>query len=61
MVEIQYRNARIKLGNTDLVYEPAEDSFLLADAALKEAKPGMRILEIGGQVQVLCRLYSSQT
>jgi release factor glutamine methyltransferase len=47
MVEIQYRNARIKLGNTDLVYEPAEDSFLLADAALKEAKPGMRILEIG--------------
>ncbi|MDD3316727.1 MAG: class I SAM-dependent methyltransferase [Methanosarcina sp.] len=47
MVEIQYRNARIKLGDTDLVYEPAEDSFLLADAALKEAKPGMRILEIG--------------
>jgi release factor glutamine methyltransferase len=47
MVEIEYRKARIKLGNTDLVYEPAEDSFLLADAALKEAKPGMRILEIG--------------
>jgi len=47
MVEIEYRKARIKLGDTDLVYEPAEDSFLLADAALKEAKPGMRILEIG--------------
>ena len=47
MVEIEYGKARIKLGDTDLVYEPAEDSFLLADAALKEAKPGMRILEIG--------------
>lgn len=47
MVEIEYRKARIKLGDTDLVYEPAEDSFLLADAALKEAKPGMHILEIG--------------
>ena len=47
MVEIEYRKARIKLGDTDLVYEPAEDSFLLVDAALKEAKPGMNILEIG--------------
>lgn len=47
MVEIEYRKARIKLGDTDLVYEPAEDSFLLADAALEEAKPGMHILEIG--------------
>jgi len=47
MVEIEYRKARIKLGDTDLVYEPAEDSFLLADAALKEAKTGMCILEIG--------------
>jgi release factor glutamine methyltransferase len=47
MVEIEYRNARVKLGDSDLVYEPAEDSFLLADAALEEAEPGMRILEIG--------------
>lgn len=47
MVEIEYRNARVKLGPSDLVYEPAEDSFLLADVALGEAEPGMRILEIG--------------
>ncbi len=47
MVEIEHRKSRVKLGDTDLVYEPAEDSFLLADAALKEAKPGMCILEIG--------------
>ncbi|AAM04854.1 TPA: methyltransferase [Methanosarcina acetivorans] len=47
MVEIEYKNTRVKLGASDLVYEPAEDSFLLADAALEEAKPGMRVLEIG--------------
>jgi release factor glutamine methyltransferase len=47
MVEIEYKNIRVKLGASDLVYEPAEDSFLLADAALEEAEPGMRILEIG--------------
>ncbi|KKH48944.1 HemK2/MTQ2 family protein methyltransferase [Methanosarcina sp. 1.H.A.2.2] len=47
MVEIEYKNTRVKLGATDLVYEPAEDSFLLADAALEEAEPGMHILEIG--------------
>ena len=47
MVEIEYKKARIRLGDTNLVYEPAEDSFLLTDAALIEAKPGMHILEIG--------------
>jgi release factor glutamine methyltransferase len=47
MVEIEYKKARVKLGDADFVYEPAEDSFLLADAALEEAEPGMRILEIG--------------
>lgn len=47
MVEIEYRKARIKLGDTDLVYEPAEDSFLFADAALTEAKSGMHVLEVG--------------
>jgi release factor glutamine methyltransferase len=47
MVEIEYRKARVKLGDTDQVYEPAEDSFLLADAALMEAEPGMQILEVG--------------
>jgi release factor glutamine methyltransferase len=47
MVEIEYKNTRIKLGASDLVYEPAEDSFLLADAALEEAELGMYVLEIG--------------
>jgi len=47
MVEIEYRKARVSLGDSDCVYEPAEDSFLLADAALEDAEPGMRILEVG--------------
>ena len=47
MFEIEYAKARVKLADTNLIYEPAEDSFLLADVALKEANQGMRILEIG--------------
>jgi release factor glutamine methyltransferase len=47
MVEIKYGKSRVKLGDKDYVYEPAEDSFLIADAGLKEAEPGMRILEVG--------------
>ncbi len=47
MVEIEYEKAQIKLGDADLVYEPAEDSYLLANATLMEAEPGMRILEVG--------------
>lgn len=47
MVEIKYRNARVLLGDADCVYEPAEDSFLLAEAGLKEAETGTRILEVG--------------
>lgn len=47
MVVIEYKNAKVKLGPEDLVYEPAEDSFLLAEAALKEVRPGMRVLEVG--------------
>ncbi|MDQ1276214.1 MAG: release factor glutamine methyltransferase [Euryarchaeota archaeon] len=47
MVEIQYKNTRVKLGTSDLVYEPSEDSFLLADAVVEEAEPGMCILEVG--------------
>ncbi|MDW7733147.1 MAG: HemK2/MTQ2 family protein methyltransferase [Methanolobus sp.] len=45
MVKINYKNAEVRLD--DNVYEPAEDSFLLADAALEASTDGMRVLEIG--------------
>lgn len=45
MVTINYRSAEIKLAEN--VYDPAEDSYLLADAAVEHAKDGMRVLEIG--------------
>ena len=45
MVEIKYKGACIKLA--DEVYDPAEDSYLLADAAVNYAQTGMRVLEIG--------------
>ncbi|MDD4254138.1 MAG: class I SAM-dependent methyltransferase [Methanofollis sp.] len=31
----------------DQVYEPAEDTFLLRDAALEEVRPGDHVLEVG--------------
>ena len=45
MVEIKYKGACVKLA--DEVYDPAEDSYLLADAAISYARIGMRVLEIG--------------
>lgn len=45
MVEISYKGACVKLA--DEVYDPAEDSYLLADAAISYARTGMRVLEIG--------------
>ncbi len=45
MVEIKYKGACIKLA--DEVYDPAEDSYLLADAAVNHAQTSMRVLEIG--------------
>ncbi len=45
LMNINYKNAAIKY--TDSVYEPSEDSFLLAEAALSEIKGPERILEVG--------------
>ncbi len=45
MVAINYKNATVNLAED--VYEPAEDSFLLANAALSTATNGMKVLEIG--------------
>ncbi|AFV24972.1 putative methylase [Methanolobus psychrophilus R15] len=45
MASISYRNATIKLDENS--YDPAEDSFLLADAAVEHTKDDSRVLEIG--------------
>ena len=45
MMIIHYRNAVIKTNPS--VYEPSEDSFLLADAALSEIKDSEKLLEVG--------------
>lgn len=45
MVTIKHRNAMIRLA--EQVYEPAEDSYLLADAALELVSDDMNVLEIG--------------
>lgn len=40
-----YKDKEFKL--LDEVYDPGDDSFLLIEAALKEARPGDRALEVG--------------
>nr|WP_321498837.1 HemK2/MTQ2 family protein methyltransferase [uncultured Methanolobus sp.] len=45
MVTIEHQSAKVTLA--EQVYEPAEDSYLLADTALERVKDGMDVLEIG--------------
>src|SRR5512138_3838286 len=40
-----YRDKEFEL--LDGVYDPSEDSYLLVEAALAEARPGERVLEVG--------------
>lgn len=44
-MNIQFKNANIKF--KPMVYEPSEDSFLLAEAALSEITGRERVLEVG--------------
>jgi release factor glutamine methyltransferase len=40
-----YRDKEFQL--LDEVYDPSEDTFLLLEAALKDARPGEKVLEVG--------------
>ncbi|MDD5473666.1 MAG: class I SAM-dependent methyltransferase [Candidatus Methanoperedens sp.] len=58
-MNIHYKNITIK--TTPSVYEPSEDSFLLAEAALSEIKDSERILEVGCGSGIISALIKTNT
>lgn len=56
---IHYRNAVIQTDS--LVYEPSEDSFLLADAALSEIKDSEKLLEVGCGSGIVAAVIKANT
>lgn len=54
-----YRNASVKIARQ--VYEPAEDSFLLADAALSEVRNSDRVLEVGCGSGIISSVIKANT
>ena len=58
-MKMLYRNTTIKF--TPKVYEPAEDSFLLAEAALSIIKNSENILEVGCGSGIICAVIKKNT
>ena len=58
-MNINYKNTLIKV--IPSVYEPAEDSFLLADTALAEIKNSENILEVGCGSGIISAVIKSNT
>jgi release factor glutamine methyltransferase len=58
-MNIHYKNTTIKF--TPRVYEPAEDSFLLAEAALSIIKNSENILEVGCGSGIICAVIKKNT
>ncbi len=58
-MNIQYKNTKIKF--TPQVYEPAEDSFLLAEAALSIIRDSENILEVGCGSGIVCAVIKKNT
>ncbi|MCZ7392600.1 MAG: HemK2/MTQ2 family protein methyltransferase [Candidatus Methanoperedens sp.] len=58
-MEFRYKNTVIK--TTPLVYEPSEDSFLLAEVALSEIKDKERILELGCGSGIISAVIKANT
>lgn len=58
-MNIRYKNTSIAI--TENVYEPSEDSFLLADAALSEINGTERILEVGCGSGIISAVIKANT
>lgn len=58
-MDIRYKNTIIKTAPS--VYEPSEDSFLLAEAVLKEIKGKERILEVGCGSGIISAVIKAST
>ncbi|VVB97165.1 Release factor glutamine methyltransferase [uncultured archaeon] len=58
-MNISYKDTAIKLSPD--VYEPSDDSFLLAEAALSEIKNSERILEVGCGSGIIAAVINSNT
>ena len=56
---IHYKNTTIKI--SPFVYEPSEDSFLLAEAALSEIKDSESILEVGCGSGIISAVIKTNT
>lgn len=59
MLFIHYKNTRIKIHPS--VYEPCEDSFLLAQAALSEIKGSESVLEVGCGSGIISAVIKNNT
>jgi release factor glutamine methyltransferase len=58
-MDIHFKNTRIKI--TPDVYEPCEDSFLMAEAALSLISNSDRILEVGCGSGLICAVVKNNT
>ncbi len=56
---VRYRNTSVRVN--EQVYEPSEDSFLLADAALSEINGSEKILEVGCGSGLVSAVIKSNT
>ncbi len=56
---IRYKNTSIRVN--EQVYEPSEDSFLLAEAALSEIKGSEKIVEVGCGTGLISAIIKSNT
>ena len=58
-MKISYKNTTVKIAPN--VYEPSEDSFMLADAALSEIRESETVLEVGCGSGIIARVIKEHS